>query len=157
MKKMGIGAVVFSAPLSGIANSSKSLDKIKESITEFSLNNFDFEFKFSGDYFVGIGQVKTNGLLLRSSKLPMFAQVSTPEAIELTNFKLTDKIVGNDGIVLNFTAQQQMGNTMEWMLHTVRNRQNISDWTRCAEDASGTLTRLYIYEFKRRNLGYFSE
>lgn len=44
---------------------------------------FSFEFMFVGDSFLGIGDIKANGISLRNNHLPMFARISSPEAVEL--------------------------------------------------------------------------
>ena len=39
---------------------------------------------------------------------------------------------------------------MEWMLHTVRNRRNMTDWTKVAEEASGTIFSMVIKPVERK-------
>lgn len=150
LKKMGLGAAALTIPFAGKASSSKPDILQDHSKFEPNLNGFDFEFKFSGDYFLGIGNIKTNGVSLRSNKLPMFAQVTTPEAIELVNFKLSNKTENKEGITLDFSVQKQLGNTMEWMLHTVRNRRNMTDWTKGPEDTSDTKFTMQIKPVTRK-------
>ncbi len=147
LKTVGLGAAALSLPLMG---KSANKPQVLTSINETAFNGFEFEFKFAGDYFLGIGSVKANGVELRSNKLPMFAHVSTPEAIELVNFKLLKKSVSTESIVLDFSAQKQLGNTMEWMLHTVRNRRNMTDWTKTPEDATDTKFSMVIKPVERK-------
>ena len=150
LKTVGLGAAALSIPLLGTkAGAEKSGQQVK-SILEPMLNGFDFELKFAGDYFLGIGEIKVNGLTLRSNKLPMFAHVATPESIKLVNFKLVNKTVSSEGIVLDFTAQKVLENTMEWMLHTVRNRRNMTDWTKGPEDALDTKFSMVIKPIERK-------
>ena len=150
LKKMGLSAAALTIFFAGKTSSSKPDVLQDHSKFEHNLNGFDFEFKFSGDYFLGIGNVKIDGVSLRSNKLPMFAQVTTPEAIELVNFKLSDKTVNEEGITLDFNVQKQLGNTMEWMLHTVRNRRNMTDWTKGPEDAPDTKLTMQIKPVTRK-------
>ena len=107
LKKMGLGAAALTLPFAGKASSSQLGVLQDHSKFEPILNDFDFEFKFSGDYFLGIGDVKADGISLRSNKFSMFAQVTTPEAIELVNFKLSNKTVNKEGITPDFSIQKQ--------------------------------------------------
>jgi len=150
LKNLGLGAAIWSIPISGKAAWSSMDDQPNKSETVHFRNGFDFEFKFTGEYFLGLGEIKANGTPLRNSQLPMFAQVSTPEAIELVNYKLIDKVVTSDEIALSFSVRTQLGDTMEWMLHTVRNRRNMSDWTKEPEQAPGTRIMMKIKPVERK-------
>ena len=149
LKTIGLGAATLSMPLAGKAAWSDPDELQNHSNLERFQNGFDFEFKFAGENFLGLGDIKMNGMALRSSKLPMFVQIETPDAIELVNFKLIDKVVNNEGITINFSVQKQFGNTMEWMLHTVRNRRNTTDWTKSPEDAPDTKLKMIIKPVER--------
>jgi len=113
-------------------------------------NGFDFELIFSGDNFLGLGSIKVNDLTLRNGKLPMFTQISTPDAIELVNFKLEKKTVTNSLLELTFSVQKKPGDTMEWMLHTVRNRRNLSGWNREPENAPDTSLTMRIRPVEKK-------
>lgn len=173
IKTMGLGAVALSAPLSGLAQTDKNEGLKKSSSTETLFNGFVFDFETAGDFMLGIGAVKVNGIALRSSRLPMFCQISTPEAIEVVNYKLKNKISSPDLLKLDFEVQKQLGNTMEWMLHTVRNRRNMTDWVKGPEPVPETTVSLilkpverklgnvvakgfsYQYEFKSKDLSIY--
>ena len=150
LKTIGLGAAALTMPFAGKGASYRQAEIHNHSSQEQLKNGFDFELKFAGDCFLGIGDVKTNGILLRSNKLPMFAQVTTPEAIDLVNFKLVNKTISADGIILDFSVKKQLGNTMEWMLHTVRNRRNMTDWTKDPEDAPDTNFKMIIKPVERK-------
>lgn len=150
LKTIGMGAVTLTLPFSGKAAQSFQDKPQDHSKTEKFQNGFDFEFKYSGDYFLGLGEIKLNGLLLRSGKLPLFAHVATPEAIQLVNYKLTDKVVNDEGITLRFSVQKQLENTMEWMIHTVRNRRNMTDWTKGPDDTPDTRVTMKIRPVERK-------
>ena len=150
LKTIGLGAAALTMPFAGKSASSRQAGIQNHSSNEPLTNGFDFELIFARDYFLGIGNVKTNGVLLRSNKLPMSAQVTTPEAIELVNFKLINKTESADGIILDFSVKKQLGNTMEWMLHTVRNRRNMTDWTIDPEEAPDTKFKMIIKPVGRK-------
>ena len=145
---MGVGAAAISMPATG----KETLLDINafDTTTEYLHNGYDFELVFTNDIFMGLGRVRCNGISLRNNRLPMIAQVSTPEAIELVNYKLKDKIINEKGITFNFSVQIQIGDTMEWMLHTVRNRRNMSDWSKKIEDAPDTSFTMKLRPVERQ-------
>ncbi len=150
LKNFGLGVATLSIPISTNAAWSAMDDQPGKSETVHFRNGFDFEFKFAGEYFSGLGEIKANGISLRNSHLPMFVQVSTPDAIELVKYKLIDKLITSEEITLSFSVRKQLGDTMEWMLHTVRNRRNISDWIKEPEDAPGTKIMMKIKPVERK-------
>lgn len=150
LKTAGLGVAALSIPLKGNAKNQTGSPNLIKSLDKSSLNGFDFEFEFAGDYFLGLGEIKTDGISIRSNRLPMFAQVTTPEAIELVNARLLNKTINKEGITLDFSVQKQLGNTMEWMLHTVRNRRNMTDWTKGPEDAPDTRLTMKIEPVTRK-------
>jgi hypothetical protein len=149
LKVMGLGVANLSIPFSVHASSSKEVDRRNHSESEHFQNGYDFEFEFAGDYFLGIGDVKVGGMSLRSNKLPMFAQITTPDATELVNYRLSKKIVNKEGITLDFTVQKLLGNTMEWMLNSVRNRRNMTNWSNGPKDAVDTKITMKIRPIER--------
>ncbi|NJK97421.1 MAG: hypothetical protein HC905_23165 [Bacteroidales bacterium] len=150
IKTIGLGTVALSAPLAGLSAKEKKEGLQKISSTENLFNGFEIDFETAGDFMLGIGSVTVNGISLRSSRLPMFCQIATPEAIELVNFKLKNKTTSPDLLQLDFEVQKQLGNTMEWMLHTVRNRRNMTDWTKGPEAAPGTVVSLILKPVERK-------
>jgi hypothetical protein len=144
LKTIGLGTAIIPLAITGKPAFADNDNRQPYSETEHLPNGFNFEFMFSGNNFLGIGQIKYNGVLLRNNRLPMFAQISTPEAVELVNYKLIDKLVNENEILLTFSVQKKYGNTMEWMLHTVRNRRNMTDWAKGPEDVPDTKVVLKI-------------
>lgn len=127
LKTLGWGTLATAAVASSIGSTVKT--KASDPVSEkYSLKNIEFEFLFDSDIFLGIGAITINGVKIRSGRLPFFAHVISPEAVELVNFKIKNKVVSDDAIIVDFTAQLKNGDNMDWMLHTVRNRKNISDW-----------------------------
>lgn len=150
LKTIGLGTVALSAPLAGLSAMEKNEGLKKSSSTENLFNGFEIAFDTAGDYMLGIGSVKVNGLSLRNSRLPMFCQISTPEGIELVNYKLINKTSSPDLLQLDFEVQKQLGSTMEWMLHTVRNRRNMTDWTQEPIDVPDAKVTLKISPVERK-------
>jgi hypothetical protein len=149
IKYAGLGALSLSAGFRSVSLPETVKNSYRTS-EESNINGFEFEYLFQGDNFLGIGKVSVNGILLRSGRLPLFAHISTPDAVELTNFRLKSKSIQQDAIVIDFTAQKMSGDNMEWMLHTVRNRRNLHDWTKQTEDAPDTLFTMVIRPVQRK-------
>jgi hypothetical protein len=149
IKYVGLGALSFSTGLPSIA-SANDPDDSRITTHESLSNGFNFEFLSQGDYFLGIGKVSINSLLLRSGRLPFFAHVSSPDGVELANFRLVHKTIQEDNIKLELTAQKKPVDMMEWMLHTVRNRRNITDWTKAPQEAHDTSFSLVIKPVERK-------
>jgi hypothetical protein len=147
LKTAGLGLAVASGsyPLMAAIKS----DDISNVTSRQSLADFNFEFLSKGDNFLGIGQIMIGDVLLRSNKLPMFAQITTPEGQELVNLKISNKIYSNELILIEFTGDLKEADTMEWMLHTVRNRRNMTDWTKAPEPAGETTLKLIIKPVER--------
>jgi hypothetical protein len=148
IKTIGLGAAGLSlgAAKSDAANEKKTLKSMFLPL----LNGFEFEFISSGDLFLGIGAIKIKNLPLRSGKMPMFAEIHTPDAIRLVNHKIENKTISETGIDLDFSVQKIPGDTMEWMLHTVRNRRNMSGWNREPENAPDTRLTMRIRPAERK-------
>jgi hypothetical protein len=149
IKTMGLGAAALSIPFMGAANAKSITEKSRSRLPQ-KLNGFEFEFLTSGDIFLGIGAIKINSLPIRSSILPMFAEIHTPDAVELINYKLVQKTVTETGIDLSFSVQKKPGDTMEWMLHTIRNRRNLSGWNREPENAPDTSLTMRIRPVEKK-------
>lgn len=147
IKAIGLGAAALSM---GATNSKATSERSRNSMFVPLLNGFEFEFLSSGDIFLGIGVIKINNLPIRSGKMPMFAEIHTPDAVRLVNHKLVNKTISETGIDLNFSVQKIPGDTMEWMLHTVRNRRNLSGWNREPENAPDTKLTLQLRPLEKQ-------
>ncbi len=150
LKTIGLGAATIPMIANGQRTYADFDNHVISSQTEYFQNGFNFEFLFAGNLFLGIGHVKFNGLTLRSNSLPMFAQISTPEGVELVNFELIEKFVNEKEITLSFSVQKKNGDTMEWMLHSVRNRRNITDWSKATQPAPDTKLMMKIKPVERK-------
>lgn len=99
--------------------------------------------------FLGIGTVRAGKTVLRSNHLPMFAQIRTPAGVEMVDFQIVKRQVDPvHGITLDFKMAKRYENLMEWMVHTVRNRSNITDWSQDQFPSDATL-RLEIKPITR--------
>lgn len=112
-------------------------------------NGVVIETIMSGDEFLGLGRISIGDVDIRSPRRPMFVEITTPDGIRLQNYRLIDQKVTDDSIELTFTADQINDGLMEWMLHTVRNRRNLSDWTEEAKPAKDTTLKLILKSLTR--------
>ncbi len=112
-------------------------------------NGVVIETIMSGDEFLGLGRISIGDVDIRSPRRPMFVEITTPDGIRLQNYRLIDQKVTDDSIELTFTADQINDGLMEWMLHTVRNRRNLSDWTEEAKSAKDTTLKLILKSLTR--------
>ncbi len=148
LNSVGIGSLGFfssSLPEGKIAKGkSNSLEKLQlgEDVT--------IDLLFSSDSFLGIGGVAIKNTLLRNPARPMFVEITNPDGMQLIDYSIADKKVATHEIRINFKAKVQHRNTMEWMLHTVRNRQNLSDWIEPPFEDPGTQIELIIYPVARK-------
>jgi hypothetical protein len=91
LRKMGIGAMAMTLPSTLVTAYERNTKPVQKSDLKNLINGFDIEFIFSNDTFLGIGEVRANKTQLRSNRLPMFAQITTPDALEFVNYKVVNK------------------------------------------------------------------
>lgn len=112
-------------------------------------NGVTIETITNGEEFLGLGRICIGDIELRSPRRPMFVEITTPDGIRLLNYRLISQEVRDDLIELTFSADQINDGIMEWMLHTVRNRRNLSDWTEGPCQAKGTSLKLILRPLMR--------
>lgn len=112
-------------------------------------NGVTIETITNGNEFLGLGRVSIGETELRSSRRPMFVEITSPDGVRLLNYKLTDRLVTEDRIEFTFEADKIDDGLMEWMLHTVRNRRNLSDWTEGPVPAKDTTLKLIFKPLTR--------
>jgi hypothetical protein len=154
LKTLGLGVASLSIAIPAKAAIEKKSQWVsdkpgKKSDSVSFLNGINLEFITEGDHFLGLGQVLINDTVLRSNRLPMFAEIRTPDAVELLNYKIIKKQVADEAITIDFAPQKKEGGIMEYMLHTVRNRRNLADWSKGAEDALDTKLTMILKPVKR--------
>ena len=142
-----LGAVMLSQSSLGALNPVKNRSITSDSVS--LPNKVNFELKFQDGFFLGIGEVKVNDILLRNGRRPMFVNITNPDGIEFLNYTLIDKEISDDEIILTFSMQETKTELMEWMLHTVRNRCNLNDWTEEPHLAENTELKLIIKPLTR--------
>lgn len=86
------------------------------------------EFLSDKSQFKGLGSVEVEGVRLRGSRRPMFAEIRTPEGIEFFDFEVKNKKGAADGLVFEFAMKARASGVEDWMVHTVRNRVVTRDW-----------------------------
>ncbi len=116
-------------------------------------NGISLQILTRGDRYLGIGKVSAGGVALRSGRRPMSPEIRTPDGVELVDFRVQSLAATADGIRVELTASRRTGALMDWMVHTVRNRRNVNDWTEAPRPATGTLLRLEITPVTRRLAG----
>ena len=112
-------------------------------------NGVTIETITNGEEFLGLGRICIDDIELRSPRRPMFVEITTPDGIRLLNYRLISQEVRDDLIELTFSADQINDGIMEWMLHTVRNRRNLSDWTEGPCQAKNTSLKLILRPLMR--------
>ncbi len=121
---------------------------ISEKVVGFE-NGVELELLTRDSQFLGIGKVRCGEVSLRSGRLPMFVQINTPDGLELVDYQILQRIENEKGITLVLGAKSTFNDQMEWMLHTVRNRRNIRDWTEAPQQLVETKLSLTINSIKR--------
>ncbi len=150
LKNAGLGSLGVLLPFSG---ESKSLETTIENTRSESTKlgkDVELDFKFKGEEFLGLGGVKINGISMRNAERPMFVDIQSPDAIQLEDFKVIERKISESEIRFKFSAKQKLGGTMDWMIHTVRNRQNLADWTESIKNADDTTLELVILPVSRK-------
>jgi len=107
-------------------------------------NGVSIELLGDGETFAGLGEVQIGGSIMRSGERPMFADIRTPDGVQMGNFRLTSFVNTQDSAKLIFDMDALAGGPMDWMLHEVRPRVNTVDWTRKFEAAADTKLILHL-------------
>ena len=113
-------------------------------------NGLTIELVFSEDNaFKGIGKVSCDGYPLRNGRRPMFVEIRTPDGFTMQDYRVTSKTIDLDGIQIQFSMRANPGGHMEWMVHTVRSRVNVSDWSTGPLETPETTLTLKILPVSR--------
>lgn len=112
-------------------------------------NGVTIETIMNGEEFMGLGCIRIGDVELRSPRRPMFVEITTPDGVRLSNYRLVNQEITDECIEMTFNADQINDGVMEWMLHTVRNRRNLSDWTEGSQPARDTTLKLVLKPLKR--------
>ncbi|MBA4166811.1 MAG: hypothetical protein H0X41_04610, partial [Chitinophagaceae bacterium] len=107
------------------------------------------ELLISGNRFLGIGSVKVNKVSLRDSTIPMCCEIRNPDGISVTDFIVTNKRIKPEGIEIEMSVHTKRSGMMDWMLHTVRNRENLYGWSEEKQEDHDTTVTLKIFPVSR--------
>ena len=105
-------------------------------------NGIEIDLAVRGREFLGLGEVRAGGVALRSPRRPMFVDIRTPDAVALCDYRLADRRQEGGAVLLTFAMSRRDGDLMDWMLHEVRSRRRLGDWT--AGIAPAERTRLEL-------------
>src|SRR5450432_2646703 len=100
-----------------------------------------------GNCFLGICAVVVDGVPLRDAALPLFCEVRSPDGIQVVEYPILQKNVTPEKIELKLGARTKKAPVMEYMLHSVRCRENLYGWAddlRETTDSFITLTLLPV-------------
>jgi hypothetical protein len=99
--------------------------------------------------FRGFGAVSCRGTALRSGRLPWFVDIRSPDAVHLVDWQTCAAERRDGGWDLSFAPRAVQDGPMEWMLHTVRNRMAIGDWSVGPQTLPGTTLDLSLRPVER--------
>lgn len=72
--------------------------------------NTNIEFMMENNLFLGIGRVQINNMHLRGENRPMFVEITTPDGINLFDYKLIDsKRLDDGGMIMELHPQCRAG------------------------------------------------
>ncbi|MHA4806879.1 hypothetical protein ACX0G9_02165 [Flavitalea flava] len=112
-------------------------------------NGIQLELLTTQNDFHGIGQVMSGDILLRDGTHPLFCHIRSPESINITRYSILEKIISPQRIFIKMDVERHTTGLMEFMLHTVRNRENLYDWVDAPEKDSLTTIVLEILPVTR--------
>jgi hypothetical protein len=109
--------------------------KKKKTNTLSFANGMTFDLVSKGKRFLGLGRIRCGDVKLRSGRLPMFVDISTPYGETLLDYELKATDVGARKIVLTFGAKVTEGSFMEWQVHECRRMRTIHDWSKGPQES----------------------
>jgi hypothetical protein len=99
--------------------------------------------------FLGLGDIRTGGVPLRSGRLPMGIEIRSPDGVTLDGWRAVSCEPQDGGYDIGLVPRRSQGGAMEWMVHTVRQRYAVSDWTQNFQSAEDTLLTLELRPAER--------
>ncbi len=113
-------------------------------------NGVAVAFDTRGDAFLGLGAVTAGGTALRSGRRPMCVEIRNPNGVELCDYTLAGVRQDGDAYTLDLAANMREGGPMEWMVHEVRTRYALTDWTQGPLPAPDTRLSLTLRPVTRQ-------
>lgn len=99
--------------------------------------------------FIGIGEVSVNNTRLRNGALPMCCEIRSPEGASVIQLHILEKEVTPQRIFLRMSAKVHTSGIMDWMVHSVRNRESLYGWAIPAKDDAETIVTIEILPVER--------
>lgn len=120
-------------------------------------NGVDIGIARDNDVFHGLRRiaVATPGgpVALRSSRRPMTITARTPEGLEFCSPRIIASDLCSDHARIVLSLRSRQGLMMDWMVHSVRNRLALEDWTAGERDEPGTTLTLTLDACERTIAG----
>ncbi len=147
IRNIGLGsAAMVTAPLiTSARNNSRAL---KRDTVELG-KDIKIELLTTGNNFIGIGKVSVDNTNLRNGNLPMCCEIRSPESTFITQLQIIEKAITPQRIFLKMNAQVHTSGIMDWMVHTVRNRESLYGWASEPKDDANTIVTLEIFPTER--------
>lgn len=98
----------------------------------------------------GLTQVSVHHFPLRSGRLPMAVEVRTPDGLELFDWRVVASESTGESHEVTLTPSVRSIGVMEWMVHAVRPRVRIDDWSQPVRPAPDTTLTLKVRQCRRR-------
>jgi hypothetical protein len=79
-------------------------------------NGLAFQLVTRGKHFLGLGKITAGKVALRSGRRPMSAEIRSPDARKLCNYRIESEEVTDTGFRLTLAADVAQGDVMDWMV-----------------------------------------
>jgi hypothetical protein len=113
-------------------------------------NGVNIELLTKGKNFLGIGAVAVKGISLRDGTVPLFCEIRTPDGVQISEYPILHKSVLADRIEIVMNAVTRQNPVMEYMLHSVRNRENLYGWVEEEKQREDTVITLTLLPVSRK-------
>jgi len=154
LRDWGMGATAFLAtPLGSgaLGGSAAGVSAAGASAQKITLGkDIEIELLTAGDLFLGIGSVAIHKTPLRDGKAPMCFDIRNPDGIAVTARHIVEKSITPERIVLQMNMSTITSGPMDWMVHSVRNREALYGWNSGEQLRTDTLVTLEILPVSRR-------
>ncbi|MCX7011060.1 MAG: hypothetical protein NTW86_00585 [Candidatus Sumerlaeota bacterium] len=105
-------------------------------------NGIALDLSMTDRSFMGIGEVRADETVLRRAHPPMAPEIRSPDAVEFVDYEVVANGIGREGGELELRPKRRSAGLMEWMVHEVRNRYRVEDWSQPPQPAEDT--RLWL-------------
>ena len=107
--------------------------------------------------FHGLGAVTCGGIKLRDATLPMLPEIRTPTGEVVVGWRIIE--LRNEALQAEIIVEPlvQSGGPTEWMLHAIRNRYQVTDWSQGPVWDSGSRLVIHLRAASRQVAGIAAE